>query len=164
MKMRLSISAFLWHSYLDILCHSSLKPMWLDEQQNWKYWRTKLQQSSSICLRERSAVFYWNRDVSINFLGTKPYQEPSLWRSDVVIVALLLLLLLFIVAILVVCACRSAHRNDKLFYKRKQFFRESLVRKSRQNGRFPGQTATAVDFFDTMNPGASSNLAAQNGW
>jgi hypothetical protein len=70
------------------------------------------------------------------------------------------------VAILIVCACRSAHRDDKLFYKRKQFFRESLVRKSRQNGRLPGQTAATTDIFDTMNPRASiSNLAAaaQNG-
>lgn len=97
--------------------------------------------------------------------GTKPYQEPVLWRKDIVVVVLLLLLLLFIVAILIVCACRSAHRDDKLFYKRKQFFRESLVRKSRQNGRLPVQTAN-TDIFDTMNPRASiSNLAAaaQNG-
>jgi hypothetical protein len=92
----------------------------------------------------------------------RPYQEPVLWRRDIVIVALILLLLLFIVAILGVCAFRNAQRDDKLFYKRKQFFRESLVRKSRQNGRvLPPTSGADVDIFDAMNPRTSvANLAA----
>lgn len=96
-------------------------------------------------------------------LGTKPYQEPVLWRRDIVVVALLLLLLIFIIAMLVVCACRNAYRDDKLFYKRKQFFRESIIRKSHQNGRVLPPTSGALDVFDAMNPRASiANLAAQN--
>ncbi|KAI6213056.1 hypothetical protein M3Y94_00104200 [Aphelenchoides besseyi] len=95
--------------------------------------------------------------------GTKPYQEPVLWRRDILLAAALLFVLLITVALLLVCACRKAQKRTEHRQLKKQFYRDSIRHSRSRAGQGNGRSAVS-DVFDTMNPRSSvANFAAANG-
>lgn len=64
--------------------------------------------------------------------GTQPYQEPLMWRRDVILVVSLFALLGLLLLCLALCACRKSQRRKESFLKRKEFVRES-IRRSRED-------------------------------
>ncbi|KAI1717620.1 scavenger receptor cysteine-rich domain-containing protein [Ditylenchus destructor] len=63
--------------------------------------------------------------------GTKPYQEPIMWRRDIILAVGFFLILAILLVILALCWCRKAHKRRETFHRKKQFVRDSL-RKSKQ--------------------------------
>uniref|UniRef100_A0A0N4ZT88 SRCR domain-containing protein n=1 Tax=Parastrongyloides trichosuri TaxID=131310 RepID=A0A0N4ZT88_PARTI len=62
--------------------------------------------------------------------GTKPYQEPIMWRGGIIMAVIILGILVSILIMLAVCWCFKSRKRDEEHSLRKDFIRES-VRKSK---------------------------------
>uniref|UniRef100_A0A914QMW6 Uncharacterized protein n=1 Tax=Panagrolaimus davidi TaxID=227884 RepID=A0A914QMW6_9BILA len=75
--------------------------------------------------------------LSVFFLYpcTKPYQEPVLWRRDIIIAIILVCLLLLILALLFIGWCAKSNRRKEEVFTKKQYIRESLRRQKDRSFR-----------------------------
>uniref|UniRef100_A0A914EF37 SRCR domain-containing protein n=1 Tax=Acrobeloides nanus TaxID=290746 RepID=A0A914EF37_9BILA len=63
--------------------------------------------------------------------GTKPYQEPIMWRRDIILAIVLVIVLACLLALLAICWCMKSRKRKEEFFTRKEFIRDS-IRRSKQ--------------------------------
>lgn len=83
------------------------------------------------------------------FLGTKSYQEPIMWRKDVILAVILLTILIILMMCLALCACRKSQSRKENFLMRKEFVRNSL-RRSQHLQQKQQKNGSAVELVPNM--------------